>query len=182
MRLIETPIAGCYEIVQDSFSDARGKFVKTFHEDAFRTLGLKTDWREEYFSVSAKGVLRGMHFQLPPHEHAKLVTCLQGLAHDVVLDLRHGSPSFGCSHSWELSQDSARAIYIPAGVAHGFLSLSEGCLMYYKVTSIHAASADAGVHWDSFGHSWPVDHPILSDRDTRHPEFTFFVSPFTWRG
>lgn len=181
MYLRETPIPGCYEVVQDSFADTRGSFVKTFHQQAFEDLGLRTDWREEYYSVSAQGVLRGMHFQTPPHEHAKLVSCLHGAAHDVVLDLRRNSPCFGRSHALRLSHDAALALYIPAGVAHGFLSLTEGCLMHYKVTSVHVPAADAGVRWDSFGHTWPADRPILSLRDVRHPKLDDFSSPFSWK-
>ena len=178
MHLRETPIPGCYEIVHDCFADARGSFVKTFHQKAFLDLGLRTDWQEEYYSVSAKGVLRGMHFQSPPHAHAKLVSCLQGQAHAVVLDLRRSSPGFGRTHILQMSHDSPVALYIPAGVAHGFLSLTENCLMHYKVTSVHVPAADAGVRWDSFGHIWPINNPILSLRDTQHPNFDDFSSPF----
>lgn len=182
MHLRETLIPGCYEVVHDCFADIRGRFVKTFHHKAFEEWGLRTDWQEEYYSVSGHGVLRGMHFQTPPHEHAKLVSCLHGEAHDVVLDLRRNSSCFGQSYSLRLSSDSGLALYIPAGVAHGFLSLTDGCLMHYKVTSVHVPAADAGVRWDSFGHAWPVNKPTLSMRDTQQPRFDNFTSPFIGEG
>lgn len=178
MDIQETLIPGCFEVVCDHAVDARGRFVKLFHEDAFRAAGLRTDWREEYYSTSARGVLRGMHFQAPPHDHAKLVSCLRGSAHDVVVDLRHGSPAYGRCHSLRMDESRAVALYIPAGVAHGFLALEDHCLMHYKVTSMHAAAADFGIRWDSLGHAWPLQAPLLSERDGRHPALADFDSPF----
>src|ERR1700739_3724115 len=95
MKLLPTAIAGCYQIVPNVFRDERGAFVKVFHEELFREHGLRTDFAEEYYSVSRERVLRGLHFQTPPHDHAKLVYCLQGSVLDVALDLRLGSPDYG---------------------------------------------------------------------------------------
>ena len=181
MELQESGIAGCYLVKPRVIADPRGSFAKTFHADQFAQLGLRTDWREEYFSTSGKGVLRGMHFQLPPAEHAKLVFCIAGEVLDVVLDLRRGSPTEGQCRSFTLSGLNA-GLYIPVGCAHGFLSTSASSTMFYKVTSVHAPEQDAGVAWDSFGFDWPVDAPLLSDRDRRHPALRDFASPFVFDG
>lgn len=178
MKLVETAIPGCYEVLCNSFQDKRGKFTKTFHQPEFEVCELRTDWKEEYYSVSARDVLRGMHFQTPPCDHAKLVYCLQGEVLDVVVDLRLGSPCFGQCQSFRLSPQKANSLYIPSGIAHGFLSLSENSVMQYKVTSIHSAEHDAGILWSSLDFEWPVDTPILSSRDEQHPRLDEFASPF----
>lgn len=180
MDLIPNPIHGVYEIQSALFSDARGVFVKTFHDQLFEELGLRRDWKEEYYSVSAKNVIRGMHFQTPPHEHAKLVHCLAGEALDVLVDLRVGSPSFGKVTSLTLSPEKSRSLYIPAGIAHGFLALRDNTIMHYKVTSMYSSAHDAGILWSSLGFEWPVDEAIVSERDARHPRVEDFLSPFTF--
>lgn len=179
MELEPLTINGCHVLRTPAFGDVRGSFVKSYHVEEFDRLGLRTDWREEYFSASRAGVIRGMHFQVPPAEHAKLVFCVAGRVLDVILDLRVGSPTFGQSCGVELDAQSGRGVYIPVGCAHGFLSLSEGSVMYYKVTSVHAPVEDRGIAWDSFGFDWPVDTPILSPRDAAHPRLADFASPFT---
>jgi len=180
MDIEPTEIPGCYVLQAKVIRDARGTFVKTFHDRRFKDLGLRTDWREEYFSSSAKGVVRGMHFQTPPADHAKLVFCLTGEVLDVVVDLRRGSPTFGRASSFALSADNGRGLYLPTGCAHGFVSISEASGMYYKVTSVHTPEHDAGISWDSIDFDWPVDNPSLSDRDGRHPRFADFVTPFVF--
>lgn len=178
MDIEPTEIPGCYLLQARVLGDARGTFVKTFHTPRFEELGLRTDWREEYFSTSTKGVVRGMHFQLPPADHAKMVFCLSGEVLDVVLDLRRGSPAFGKAQGFTLSAENGRGLYLPTGCAHGFLSISDASGMYYKVTSVHSPEHDAGVAWNSFGFDWPIDVPVLSDRDGRHPALNQFDTPF----
>jgi len=175
-----TEIPGCFVVQSRAMRDTRGAFVKTFHAPRFDELGLRTDWREEYFTSSVGGVIRGMHFQTPPADHAKLVFCVAGEVLDVIVDLRRGSPVFGRVCSFTLTPESGRGIYIPVGCAHGFVSLSELSVMYYKVTSVHSPEHDAGVAWDSIGFDWPVQDPILSDRDRRHPRFADYDSPFVF--
>ena len=109
----ETGFAGCFELKCNVLSDNRGAFVKTFHNEVFEAMGLRTDWKEEYYSVSSKNVVRGMHFQTPPFEHAKLVYCLQGEVLDVVVDLRVDSPTYLQCRSFELSPARGNSIYIP---------------------------------------------------------------------
>lgn len=164
MKTKPTAIEGVWLLENFVSQDKRGTFVKTFHVDAFRAQGLATDFQENYYSVSHKNVIRGMHFQLPPHEHAKLVYVTQGSILDVIVDLRRASATYGQHVALSLPEHS-HAIYIPKGCAHGFLTLSETATVVYNVTSVYAPQADAGIRWDSFGFEWPVQLPIISDRD-----------------
>jgi dTDP-4-dehydrorhamnose 3,5-epimerase len=144
--------------------DKRGTFVKTFHANSFHKNGLAVDFKESYYSISHKNVIRGMHFQLPPHEHDKLVYVTQGRILDVIVDLRATSPSYRQHIAVPLDEHTT-AIYIPRGCAHGFLTLSEVATVVYNVTSVYEPTADAGIRWDSIGFAWPTQNPIVSDRD-----------------
>ena len=177
-------LPGAWLVGLKRFEDARGSFVKTYARTAFdAALGLAPardpafDCREEFYSVSNQGVLRGMHFQLPPHDHVKLVYCAVGAVLDVLLDLRNG-PGYGRRASVQLDAGTPRLLVIPRGIAHGFLSLADGSLMVYKTSTEHAPSHDAGVRFDSFGQDWGCDAPVLSERDRKHPTLAEFVSPF----
>lgn len=178
MTLRMTALEGCFEVQCTSRPDDRGTFLKIFHDQAFQSLGLCTSWAEEFITSSRRGVLRGMHFQAPPRQHAKLVTCLCGRVLDVVLDLRAGSATYGKTHSVELSWNSARSLYIPEGLAHGFLALEEGAMVHYKVSTIHSPEQDHGILWNSFGFAWPEGNPILSQRDRALPPLDAFRTPF----
>lgn len=157
--------------------DQRGMFVKTFNVEIFKSLGIFFDIQEEFFSESKLGVIRGMHFQLPPHQHKKLVYCQAGAVLDVLLDLRKGS-NYGAAKSFEISAENKNIIYIPEGVAHGFKSLSANATMIYKTSTIHIPSADFGIKWDSFGFNWGNGNFTISERDQRHVSFGEFHSPF----
>lgn len=180
LQLIQTKIPGCYELQPSNISDNRGCFVKTFHTAQFESLGLRTDWAEQYYSVSRPGVVRGLHFQLPPHEHAKLVYCIVGRVHDVAVDLRKGSPTFGEHISLELSAERANMLYLPAGLAHGFSTFDEPATMVYNVTSVYQSESDAGIHWDSAGIGWPHKHPNISERDQGFEKLSTFETPFAF--
>lgn len=181
MELLPTILSGVLRVQPRVVDDLRGRFVKTFHRDQFAELGLPTDWREEYFSTSRRGVIRGLHFQSPPHDHAKLVYCLSGRALDVVVDLREGSPTYGRHVAVELDADRCQGMVMPAGMAHGFAALTDQVVMAYKVTSVHAPANDCGILWSSLGIDWGVADPIVSDRDRAHPPFEAFRTPFTSR-
>lgn len=180
MELTETTLPGCYLVKCDVMEDERGRFVKTYHDARFAELGLRTDWREEYYSVSARGVLRGMHFQVPPADHVKLVHCVAGETLDVILDLRLGSPTYGRCVSLRLSAEEGPSVYVPSGVAHGFLALEDESIMQYKVTSVYSARQDSGILWNSFAFDWPIRDPVVSHRDARHPRLKDFQSPFLY--
>jgi dTDP-4-dehydrorhamnose 3,5-epimerase len=165
----QTRIPGCYLIRPWRRPDERGLFVKTFHTEAFRERGLQTDFRESYFSVSRKGVLRGMHFQRPPHEHAKLVYCVMGCVLDAVVDLRSDRGGFGKHQEFELSDRNSCILYLSPGVAHGFYVLSEEAITVYSVTGEYNPGSDSGVRWNSCGVDWPTDSPVVSPRDSNFP-------------
>lgn len=181
MKIIPTAIDGCFQLIPNILSDARGNFVKVFHQDLFREHGLATDYAEEFYSLSRRGVVRGLHFQSPPREHAKLVYCPQGKVFDAALDLRVGSPSYGQHVTLELSAENGHLLYLPPGLAHGFYALSEEALMVYKVTTTYAPQCDCGVLWNSAGIAWPAPAPLLSARDQLFQPLAEFDSPFTYR-
>jgi dTDP-4-dehydrorhamnose 3,5-epimerase len=173
-------IEGFFELQPDVFNDERGRFVKLFDTTEFLKYNLETQYIEEYYSTSIKNVVRGMHFQLPPLDHVKLVCCTYGDAFDVVLDLRVGSPTYGKCEVFELSASKANCIYMPKGVAHGFCVISDYVTMLYKVSSAHAPAHDAGILWSSLDIEWPCNNPILSQRDRSFISFEKFVSPFIY--
>lgn len=178
MKLQSTSIPGCFAITFNAFQDSRGSFVKTFRATSFRELGLESAFTEGFYSTSAEGVLRGMHFQLPPADGAKLIYVLWGEVLDVAVDLRVGSPTFGKYTTFELSAEKPTAAYIPRGVAHGFLATRGPATLVYNVSSEYDAQLDAGIRWDSFGLDWPVRNPQTSARDTGFPALSDFESPF----
>jgi dTDP-4-dehydrorhamnose 3,5-epimerase len=158
--------------------DQRGAFVKTFHREVFESLGLETRFDEQYFSVSRKNVVRGMHFQIPPADHNKLVFCCHGEVLDVLVDLRRNSRTYGLAASFSLTQDNGSVLYIPRGFAHGFLTLSDEAIMVYNCETVYRPELDTGILWSSLDFDWPVVEPILSDRDRGFPSLQTFESPF----
>lgn len=182
LQFIQTGIPGLLEVRARVFEDARGTFVKSFHEEIFRRQGLTPRFVEEYHTTSHRGVLRGLHFQVPPADHAKLVCCVHGEAVDVVVDLRAGSPTFGQHHLLTLDGRGATALYIPAGLAHGFYVTGETATLLYRVTSVYSPEHDAGIRWNSCGIPWPGTSPIISARDAGLPTFQEFATPFRFGG
>ena len=145
--------------------DARGSFVKTFNESALSGHGISFTLAESYFSISKKDVIRGMHFQLPPWQHSKIVFCPVGAILDVIVDLRKNSPTYRQHYAHELSADNHMAYYIPEGFAHGFKSLTDGAMTYYLVSSGYSKEHDTGIRYDSIGFDWGVKEPVISTRD-----------------
>jgi dTDP-4-dehydrorhamnose 3,5-epimerase len=179
MISISQPLYGVHLLQPKIFNDHRGDFIKTYHSYAFEDLGISFTPQEEFISTSHKGVLRGMHFQLPPHDHAKLIFCISGRVLDVLLDIRKESPTYGQTASAELSGENHLQFYIPKGIAHGFLSLENKSVMVYKSSSVYSPEHDTGIAWDSFGYSWPkMENIIMSERDDRFSPFSSFDSPF----
>lgn len=178
MDVIPSLIPGCYELLPRIIHDNRGAFIKTFHFDSFREKGLETRFQEQYYSRSRKRVLRGLHFQNPPHDHVKLVYCAEGEVLDVVLDMRRNSPTYGRHIKVNLSSNKGNMLYIPKGLAHGFYVLSEHATMVYNVSSTYSPESDDGIHWTSGGIDWPDMDPILSDRDRGFKRFEEYESKF----
>jgi len=172
------PLSGAGIITMPAFYDVRGGFVKTFNGSALQALGIEFTLKESYFSISKKDVIRGMHFQLPPHHHSKIVFCPQGAIIDVLVDLRLGSPTYGQHYATELSAENHKAYYMPEGFAHGFKSLTDDAITYYLVSSEYNQANDAGVRYDSIGYDWEIAAPVLSARDLSFGTLKEFESPF----
>jgi len=177
-EIIETGLEGCLELIARRHEDARGRFVKTMHAEFFKQHNLNTAFVEQYYTISVRGTLRGLHFQTPPHDHDKLVICSDGEVFDVVVDLRRKSPTFGEHRVFNLSAAGANQIYIPAGLAHGFYTKSEQATLIYNVTSVHNGAHDAGIHHASAGIPWPAEDIIISERDANLPPLSAYDSPF----
>lgn len=173
-----TAIAGCCEVLPTIRKDRRGAFVKIFHAPEFRKLGLGTEFKEAYYSVSNKGVLRGLHFQNPPAAIAKLIYCVEGEIIDAVVDLRRRSKTYGRAITVRLNAKSANMLYIPKGCAHGFYTVSKRVVMLYHTTGVYSPKQDTGLLWNSAGVNWPCKKPVLSPRDAAFPSFKDFNSPF----
>lgn len=174
-------VPGCVELRPQVREDRRGRFVKVFHQHVFELLGLCADYEEEYYSVSRRGVIRGLHFQVPPMDHDKLVYCVSGHIQDAVVDVRVGSPTYGRYALFDVSADEGTMIYVPRGLAHGFCTLSESAIVVYKVSTVYSPEHDGGLLWNSAGIPWEIQEPLLSERDQAHPSFQSFKSPFLYK-
>ena len=181
MDVVRTSIPGCVELRPAIHVDARGRFAKPFQASTFNALGLEAEWTELFFSVSGRGVIRGLHYQAPPSAHAKLVCCVAGEVFDVVVDLRAGSPAFGRFETFELSGDAMQAVFVPTGCAHGFAARTEGAVVAYAVSSEHDPGRDTGLRWDRVPRlRWPFEAPVVSDRDAALPRFGELDTPFVY--
>ena len=159
--------------------DVRGEFVKLFNEEFYLGETILFPIKEIYYSVSSKNVIRRMHFQLPPFEHEKIVHLITGKIVDVLVDLRKGSCTYGKYIVIELTGPDKKAIYIPKGFAHGFMSLEDNTIMQYCVGTVYNRECDSGIRYDSFGYDWNGNtDPIVSDRDLSFDRLDDFKSPF----
>ncbi|QNF28474.1 dTDP-4-dehydrorhamnose 3,5-epimerase [Metabacillus elymi] len=174
----KTKLPGCFEIIPDKFEDKRGTLIKVFHKDIFLEKHLEVEFAEEYYSISDKDVLRGLHFQLPPKDQVKLVSCISGEVFDVVVDLRLGSPTYGVFETFHLSAKKASMVYIPKGLAHGFYVCKEPAIMLCKTSTVFSPEYDHGIHWSSLDIPWPNKTPKISEKDSKLPIFNQFNSPF----
>lgn len=155
------------------FTDRRGFFYETYQKELFAEHGIRTEFVQDNHSCSAKGIVRALHYQLKPKEQAKLVRVVRGEAFDVALDIRKGSRTFGQHVSHILNAENKKAVYVPAGFAHGFCALKDGTELIYKVSSAYSPDHERGILWDdpALGIEWPkldVGY-VLSDKDKRHP-------------
>ncbi len=172
MRLIETPLKDAYVIEPVVYRDQRGFFLEPYSRRAFAQHGLTYDFVQDNHSFSRdKGVLRGLHFQHPPHAQTKLLRVITGAIYDVIVDLRRSSKAFGRWYGVELSDENLRMLLVPCGFAHGFCTLRDNTHVFYKVDAFYAPEADAGIRWDDpdLGIDWPVSVPILSPKDEQLP-------------
>lgn len=174
-RIIKTPLKDLVLIKTNVFQDKRGYFVENYNLREFTNLGIKDKFVQDNYSMSRKGVLRGLHFQIK-HSQGKLVRVIIGKVFDVAVDLRLNSPTFGKYYGVELSDDNGLQFYIPPGFAHGFLTLQENTLFFYKCTDFYYPDEESGIIWNDkdIGIQWPlsqVDEIIISDKDKELPTF-----------
>jgi dTDP-4-dehydrorhamnose 3,5-epimerase len=174
VKLADTAIAGAVTIELEPLVDERGFFARTFCRREFEARGLESRIAQENISYNARrGTLRGLHYQIAPHEEVKVVSCLAGAIFDVIVDLRPASPSYGRWTAVELSAENRLRLYIPAGVAHGFQTLADHTTVGYQMSEFFAPAAARGVRWDdpTLAIPWPIVPPIISARDAAFEGF-----------
>jgi len=182
MDFTPLPIDGAYEIIPRVFRDARGSFLAAYDALEFSAKGLVTDWVLDNQSGNVhKGTLRGLHFQVPPYSQTKLVRAVVGRALDVIVDLRISSLTYLTAVGLELDGERGNMIYVPKGCAHAYLTLTDNCLISYKVDATYAPAYEGGLRWNDpdIGFQWPLETPpILSEKDTKWPMLKDWNNPF----
>lgn len=177
MQIEKLPIEGLIKFTPRVFRDERGFFLETFRQSHFEDAGVDVTFVQDNHSRSQKGTLRGLHFQSTPGQ-AKLIRCTQGKIWDVAVDIRMGSPTFGKYHAAELTDENHHQLFIPIGFAHGFLVLSEFAEVQYKCSSYYDGGTEMGIMWNDpeINIPWPIDNPILSERDQNLPTLAEYFS------
>jgi dTDP-4-dehydrorhamnose 3,5-epimerase len=174
MIFTETTLSGVWVVAPELHEDHRGFFARTWCEREAAARGLTDRWVQCSISFNkVRGTLRGMHYQRTPHEETKLVRCTMGRIYDVVIDLRPASPTFKAHVAVELSAANRKMLYVPKNCAHGFQTLEDGSEVFYQISEFYTPEHAAGVRWDdpAFGIAWPIDNPIIADRDRAYPDF-----------
>ena len=174
MLITETKLKGAFIIELEPFKDVRGFFACAWSEREFEALGYAAHFVETNISYNEKkGTLRGMHYQLPPHEQAKLVRCTRGSIYDVIIDLRPESPTFKEWFTLEMSAENRLMLYVPTAFAHGFLTLEDKTEVTYQTSTYYAPEHGRGVRWNdpAFNIPWPSDDLIMLDRDRNYQDF-----------
>lgn len=175
MKLIETSLPDCVLVEFDEHQDARGTFMRGFDKEAFQSLGLPSEIDHTAEAVNhAAFTLRGLHFQAPSHPEPKLVRCLRGVIFDVVVDIRKFSPTFGRWQSVRLEADDPRALFIPAGFAHGYITLASSSTVAYHLFAPYVAEAQRGILWNDpdLAINWPASPRVVGERDRQFPFFS----------
>jgi len=172
-KVIETDIKDLILIESTLNKDYRGKFIETYKSSAFSNFNLNFNFVQDNVSKSHKYVLRGLHFQEYPHAQGKLVTTLSGEIFDVVVDIREESPTFGKVSCNVLNSKDNKSLYVPEGFAHGFLSMSDNTIVYYKTTKEYNPNFESGILWSDIdlGINWPTKKPLVSEKDLSLPNF-----------
>lgn len=171
MEITETKLPGALLVTPRVFDDRRGWFFESYNQRDFAAAGIDLAFVQDNQSKSCRGTLRGLHFQMPPYAQAKLVRVLQGKIYDVIVDLRHDSPTYRQWDGVVLSAENHLMLFIPKGFAHGFCVLSETAEVFYKCDDFYAPAASRGIIWNDpdLGIAWPVTDPVLSDKDREYP-------------
>lgn len=179
MIFLPTPLAGGYVVELDRRNDDRGYFARTWCKREFEQMGLDTSLVQCSVSHSQRrGTLRGMHWQASPHGEVKIVRCTRGAIFDVIIDLRPESATYMVHFGVELTAESGRALCVPEGVAHGFVTLEDASEVFYQMSAFHEPAYARGVRWNdpAFDIEWPVTNPILHPRDGAYPDYVPLVA------
>ncbi|MFR9546980.1 MAG: dTDP-4-dehydrorhamnose 3,5-epimerase [Rikenellaceae bacterium] len=183
-NIIKTEIEGVVIIEPTIYNDDRGYFYESFSDREFREKVCNTTFVQDNQSKSSYGVLRGLHFQSPPHAQAKLVRVIKGKVLDVAVDIRVGSPTYGKHVAVELTEENHRQLFIPRGFAHGFTVLSEEVIFQYKCDNYYNKASEGAIRWNDpqLGIDWQITESeiMLSEKDTANCSFSEFVSPFIY--
>ena len=180
MEFKTTEIEGLIVIQPKVFGDHRGYFFESFRKDEMEAHGIAQTFVQDNQSMSAKNILRGLHFQKPPHAQGKLVQVIKGAVIDVAVDIRSGSKTYGKHVAIELNEENKTMFWIPPGFAHGFVTLEDHTIFSYKCTDYYHPESEASILWNSssLGIDWGVDSPVLSAKDEQATAFDKFESPF----
>jgi len=180
MEIIKTPLEGLLIIKPDVFEDDRGYFFESFNHGRFLNRGLDLKFLQDNESKSKKGVLRGLHFQAPPFAQGKLVRVMRGSVLDVAVDIRKNSPTYGKWESIILSGQNKWMYWIPEGFAHGFATLEDDTIFFYKCTNIYNKASEGSILWNDpdLNINWGIQYPVISDKDRISHKFKDFTSPF----
>ena len=184
MKFIKTEISDVYIIEPSVFGDNRGYFLESFNLEKFEENVYPIKFVQDNESKSSKGVLRGLHFQKPPFNQAKLVRCIEGRVMDVAVDIRKGSPTYGKHVAIELTGENKKQLFVPRGFAHGFSVLSKTAIFAYKVDNDYAPEYDAGIRWDdtNLNINWGLEknEVLVSEKDKALPFLSEFETPFNF--
>ena len=184
MPFIETGINGLYIFEPNVFKDSRGYFFEAYNQNVYDKQGIDIKFVQDNQSFSARGTIRGLHYQLPPHSQTKLVRVLSGAILDVAVDIRKGSPTYGKVFTIELNAENKKQLYIPAGFAHGFSVLSETAEVLYKCDKFYNKESEAGILYNdpSLGIDWMIEKgsELISEKDAKLPVFEKALNSFTY--
>jgi dTDP-4-dehydrorhamnose 3,5-epimerase len=172
LKFLETPLIGLYIVELETLHDDRGFFARSFCTREFEALGLDSMVAQCNISFNDKaGTLRGLHFQAPPHEEAKLIRCTRGAIYDVAVDIRRGSRTYLSWHAIELTPDNRRMMLIPRGFAHGFQTLLDSSEVFYQMSQYYHPESARGLRWNdpALAITWPIRNAILSEKDRMYP-------------
>jgi dTDP-4-dehydrorhamnose 3,5-epimerase len=180
MEITRTPIEGLLVLQPRIFPDGRGYFYESWNRRAFEETGITADFVQDNQSLSQKGVLRGLHFQCPPHAQAKLVRVISGAVLDVAVDIRKNSPTYGQHYTIELTAENKTLFFIPEGFAHGFLTLEDNTIFTYKCAGFYNKASEDCLLWNdpALGINWNVNDPLLSPKDLLGKPLAELNSPF----
>lgn len=180
MEIVETHIKDLLIIKPKVFEDARGYFFESYNESVFKKAGIDAHFKQDNQSLSHTGVLRGLHFQAPPHAQGKLVRVITGAVLDIAVDIRKNSPTYGQHVALELTEENKTMFYIPHGFAHGFATLRDNTIFSYKCTDVYNKESEGCVLWNdvNLNINWNIKNPLLSDKDLLGTPFDKFESPF----